>query len=285
MTFLRSIFLITLKMNFLKSKRKVSLVLGGGGARGLVHIGIIRVLEEKGYEIDEIVGCSIGALIGAAHVEGKLSLLEDWMKTLTKRHVFKLLDFSNPIYGILKGEKIFEALKHIFPDKNIEDMRIPFRAIATDLKSESEIVFEKGSLYEAIRASIAIPAIFTSIQTDELNLVDGGVINPLPINFVRNRKRNLVIAINLDGKPDSNYGPLSIDNIKNSISILQEAFLVMRRRLSKLSIDLYKPDIVINVPHNIAGLWDYPKSSFLIEKGVELANQNIPDIEKRKKQK
>jgi len=271
-------------MNFLKSKRKVSLVLGGGGARGIVHIGIIRVLEEKGYQIEEVVGCSIGALIGAAYVEGKLSPLEDWMKTLTKRQVFKLLDFSNPFYGILKGEKIFETLKHIFPDKPIEDMKIPFRAIATDLRSENEIIFEKGSIYEAIRASIAIPAVFTSIQIDGQNLVDGGVINPLPINFVKDGKRNLVIAVNLDGKPDANYGSLTIGNSKNSISILQEAFFVMRRRLAQLSIDLYKPDIVINVPHNIASLWAYSNSPFLIEKGIELANQNIPNIRKKNRQ-
>lgn len=282
MTFLQSNFLITLKMNFLKSKRKVSLVLGGGGARGLVHIGIIRTLEEKGYQIEEVVGCSIGALIGAAYVEGKLSPLEDWMKTLTKRQVFKLLDFSNPLYGFLKGEKIFETLKDIFPDNNIEDMRIPFRAIATDLRSEMEIVFEKGSIYEAIRASIAIPAVFTSIQTDNLNLVDGGVINPLPINFVRHSRRNIVIAINLDGKPDLKFGPLPIENNKYSISLLQEAFFVMRRRLAQLSIDLYKPDIVINVPHNIASIWDYANSTFLIEKGIELGNQNIPDIAVKK---
>lgn len=274
---------LPLNMNFLKSKRKVSLVLGSGGARGLVQIGIIRCLEEKGYEIDEIVGCSIGSLIGAAYVEGKLTELEDWMRSFTKRSVFKLMDFTNPKFGLLKGVRVFESLKEIFPDRDIEDMRIPFRAIATDLKNEREMIFDKGSVYQAIRASIAIPGVFTSIESDEWNLVDGGVINPLPINYVKRKRRNIVIAVNLDGKPDAKYGPLPFESKMNSIGLLQEAYLMMRRRLSKLSVELYKPDYLIDIPHNIGGIWDYDKASFLIEKGVEYTNKNIPNISTKKK--
>ncbi|WP_180269125.1 patatin-like phospholipase family protein [Sphingobacterium sp. 1.A.5] len=270
-------------MNFLKSKRKVSLVLGSGGARGLVQIGVIRSLEEKGYEIDEVVGCSIGSLIGAAYVEGKLVALEDWMRAITRRQVFKLMDFTNPKFGLLKGERVFESLKDIFPDKNIEDMNIPFRAIATDMVSEKEVVFEKGSVYKAIRASIAIPAVFTSIESEDWNLVDGGVINPLPINYVRRKRRNIVVAVNLDGKPDAEFGPYAGAKGLNAISMLQESYFMMRRRLSQLSVELYKPDYVINVPHNIAGLWDYDKASFMIDMGKQLTEKIVPDGPIKKK--
>ncbi|WP_313190484.1 patatin-like phospholipase family protein [Sphingobacterium sp.] len=271
-------------MNFLKSKRKVSLVLGSGGARGLVQIGVIRSLEEKGYEIDEVVGCSIGSLIGAAYVEGKMGKLEEWMRSITRRQVFKLMDFTNPKFGLLKGERVFESLKDIFPDKNIEDMDIPFRAIATDMVSEKEVVFDKGSVYKAIRASIAIPAVFTSIESEDWNLVDGGVINPLPINYVRRKRRNIIIAVNLDGKPDAEYGPYNGAKGLNAISMLQESYFMMRRRLSQLSVELYKPDYVINIPHNIAGIWDYDKASFMIEKGKELTDRVVPDVPIKKKE-
>ncbi|WP_185217218.1 MULTISPECIES: patatin-like phospholipase family protein [Sphingobacterium] len=271
-------------MNFLKSKRKVSLVLGSGGARGLVQIGVIRSLEEKGYEIDEVVGCSIGSLIGAAYVEGKMGKLEEWMRSITRRQVFKLMDFTNPKFGLLKGERVFESLKEIFPDKNIEDMDIPFRAIATDMVSEKEVVFDKGSVYKAIRASIAIPAVFTSIESEDWNLVDGGVINPLPINYVRRKRRNIIIAVNLDGKPDAEYGPYNGAKGLNAISMLQESYFMMRRRLSQLSVELYKPDYVINIPHNIAGIWDYDKASFMIEKGKELTDKVVPDVPIKKKE-
>ncbi len=281
--FKASKFVLPLNMNFLKSKRKVSLVLGSGGARGLVQIGVIRQLEAMGYEIDEVVGCSIGSLIGAAYVEGKLTELEDWMRVLTKRQVFRLMDFTNPKFGLLKGVRVFESLKEIFPDKDIEDMRIPFRAIATDLKNEREMIFDKGSVYQAIRASIAIPGVFTSIESDEWNLVDGGVLNPLPINYVKRKRRNIIIAVNLDGKPDAKYGPLPFESKMNSIGLLQEAYLMMRRRLSKLSVELYKPDYLIDIPHNIGGIWDYDKASFLIEKGTEYTKKLIPEIPVKKK--
>jgi len=270
-------------MNILKSKRKVSLVLGSGGARGLVQIGVIRSLEEKGYEIDEVVGCSIGALIGAAYVEGRLQQLEDWMMSINRSMIFKLLDFTNPRFGLLKGERVFESLKDIFPEINIEDMDIPFRAIATDIKNEKEVVFEKGSVYKAIRASIAIPAVFTSVLSDDISLVDGGVVNPLPINFVKRKRRNIVVAVNLDGKPNPRYGPIAFDKPVNSIGMLQEAYFVMRRKLAALSIELYKPDYVINIPHNIAGLWDYDKATQLIEHGKMLTNKVVPDSAYRKK--
>lgn len=249
-------------------KQKVTLVLGSGGARGLTQIGVINYLLNHDYEIDEIVGCSIGSLIGAAFAKGKLEELSTWMTQLTKMEVFRLMDFSNPRYGILKGTRVLNTLQSVFPDDKIENLPITFTAVATDLVHDEEILFSTGSIYEAIRASIAIPAIFQGIQKDNRLLVDGGVLNPLPTNLVKH-KNNIIIAINLDGAPIRKDNP-AIANM-NSVEILQESYRVMRRRLTKLSLSLHPADYVINIPHDVSGIWDFYESSKLIQIGYEWA--------------
>lgn len=271
-------------MNFLKSRKKVSLVLGGGGARGLAHIGVIRALAAKGYIIDEIVGCSIGALVGAAYAQGKLEELEVWMKSITRMQMLKLMDFGGISQGLLKGAKVLESLKEVFDDLPIEELPIRYLAVATDLKTESEVVFRSGNVYSAIRASIAIPAVFTGVDMKDKYLVDGGVLNPLPINYVSKRRRNLVVAVNLDGMPMAEYGPLTGDRKLAPVTVLQEAYYAMRRRLSQLSIALYQPDYVVDIPHNISGMWDYHRASFLVEKGYVYADNILPNVHKKRRQ-
>ncbi|MBE8720300.1 patatin-like phospholipase family protein [Sphingobacterium pedocola] len=255
-------------------KQKISLVLGSGGARGITQIGVIKLLEERQLEIDEIVGCSIGSLVGAAYAGGKVALLGEWMSKLTKRDVFRLLDFSDPRYGLFKGMRILETLHSIFGDVNIEDLPIKYTAVATDLRNNREVLMRDGSIYHAIRASIAIPAVFTGIDSDDRYLVDGGVLNPLPVNHVQN-KENIIIVVNLDGKPNA---PLTKTVKKlNAVALLQESYYAMRRRLSEMSLELYKPDYVIHIPHNMAGIWDFGHAAELIEKGYALAADAIPN--------
>src|SRR5690606_23200494 len=177
-------------MSFKKRKR-VSLVLGGGGARGFAHIGVIQYLEEQGYEVDEIVGCAIGALVGGSYASKRLHELGEGMETLTRGQVFKLMAFSDARYRLLKGERVLNNLHEVFEDINIEDLPLTYTAIATDMENEQEMVFRKGSIYAAIRASIAIPGVFTAVAAENSFLVDGGVLNPLPLNYV-SKKRNLV---------------------------------------------------------------------------------------------
>lgn len=254
-------------------RKKVSLVLGSGGARGIAHLGVIKWLIEHDFEINEVVGCSIGSLIGAAFAEGKHTELGEWLSKLTKREVFRLMDFSDPRFGFLKGQKVLSTLQEVFEDLPIENMKIKYTAVATDLTNEEDVVFRSGSVYNAIRASIAIPGVFKSVITTEGRfLVDGGVLNPLPINYVRFRE-NLIIAVNLDGDREL-LTPIAYDKL-NAVSILQESYLAMRRRLTQLSISLYKPDYVINVPHNISGIWDFDRSQYLIEKGYEFAEAKL----------
>ncbi|KGE13197.1 patatin-like phospholipase family protein [Sphingobacterium deserti] len=250
-------------------EKKVSLVLGSGGARGITQIGVIQYLVERGYVIDEIVGCSIGALVGAAYASNRVVELGDWMKTLTKAQVFRLLDFSNPRFGLLKGQRIIDKLHTVFEDVNIEDLPFKYTAVATDLDREEEVLFTAGSIYTAIRASIAIPGIFTGVAYDDRFLVDGGVLNPLPLNHVT-KKGNIVIAVNLDGLPTKATGFVAK---LNPVALLQESYFAMRRRLSTLTLAYYKPDFTITIPHDSAGIWDFHRAMELIEMGYNLADE------------
>lgn len=254
-------------MQIVDDHKKVSLVLGSGGARGITQIGVIQCLVEKGYVIDEVVGCSIGALVGASYACNRVQELGDWMKTLTKAQVFRLMDFSNPRYGLLKGARVLETLHDVFEDVDIEDLPFKYTAVAADLEREEEVLFESGSIYAAIRASIAIPGVFTGVAYGDRFLVDGGVLNPLPINHVT-RKDNIVIAVNLDGVPIKPEGMVAK---LNSVALLQESFYAMRRRLSTMSLERYQPDHTITVPHNAAGIWDFHRSVELIDMGYGLA--------------
>lgn len=260
-------------------KKKVSLVLGSGGARGITQLGVIKWLTDHDFDVNEVVGCSIGSLVGAAFAESRHVELAEWMSRLTRREVFRLMDFSDPRYGILKGQRVLSTLQDVFEDLPIEEMKMKYTAVATDLTNEEDVVFRAGSVYNAIRASIAIPGVFKSVvTTDGRFLVDGGVLNPLPINYVQYRE-NLIIAVNLDGNREL-MSPIAYDKL-NAISLLQESYLAMRRKLTQLSIELYKPNYVINVPHNISGIWDFNRSKFLIEKGYEYAEANLGHLLKK----
>lgn len=248
-------------------KRKVSLVLGSGGARGLTQIGVIRYIQEMGYEVDEVIGCSIGALIGAAFACGRASELGDWMNKLTKAEVFRLMDFTNSRSGFLKGTRVLKTLQEVFEDVNIEDLPLRYRAIATDLRTEQEVCFESGSIYQAIRASIAVPGVFTGVELEDRFLVDGGVLNPVPVNYVAH-KENIIVAVNLEALTEQSIH--SISNFR-SVSLLQESYYAMRRKLTALYFELYAPDYVIDVPVDFAGMWEFHKSAELIEKGYDLA--------------
>lgn len=261
-----------MREHILKKQKKVSLVLGGGGARGIAHIGVIQWLEEQGYEIDEVVGCSIGALVGGAYASNRLHELGEWMKTLTRAQVFKLMDFSNPRYGLLKGERVLNTLHEVFEDVNIEDLPLAYTAVATDLENEQEVVFREGSIYTAIRASIAIPGIFTGIPVENRFLVDGGVLNPLPLNHVL-RKGNLTIAVNLDGTPIKDK--TTVPSHFTARALLLESYYAMRRRLSTLMLELHEPDYTVCVPHNAAEIWEFHRSAELIDVGYDLARTMI----------
>lgn len=180
--------------------RTVALVLGSGGARGYAHIGAIEVLLERGYEIVAIAGCSMGALIGGIYATGRLQDYKDWVTGLGQFDVLKLLDISLSSPGAIRGEKIFSIVNDLIGDVRIEDLSLSYTAVATDLLAHKEIWFQEGPLHQAIRASVAIPSLLTPVLLGGRVLVDGGVLNPLPIIPTIASHANLIIAVNLSGE-------------------------------------------------------------------------------------
>jgi NTE family protein len=180
--------------------RDIALVLGAGGARGLAHIGAIEVLEARGYRIVAIAGSSMGALVGGIHAAGKLAAYRDWILTLQRSQVLRLLDFAFGFPGLIKGERIIGALREMVGDHQIEDLPIRYTAVATDLATQREVWLNRGSLFDAIRASIAIPMVFTPHAVAGRELVDGGLLAPVPIAATRQTPADLVVAIDVNAR-------------------------------------------------------------------------------------
>lgn len=178
-------------------KKRVALVLGSGGARGYAHIGVIEELEARGYEIIGVAGCSMGALVGGIYAAGKLKAYKKWVTQLNYLDLFKLIDFTWSPLGAIKGEKIMRSLARLIGDVKIEDLPIPFTSVATDLLNQKEVWFQEGSLEQAIRASIAVPGVITPVEFAGRTLVDGGLLNPLPLNQAAAWHADFIVAVNV----------------------------------------------------------------------------------------
>jgi NTE family protein len=179
---------------------KIGLALGGGSARGWAHIGVIRELHAMGIEPDIISGTSIGSLVGGAYVSDQLDTLEEWVVNLNKSQIVKLLDISMLTGGgFVEGKRLFDNLKKHIGDTPIEKLPKPYGAVACNLGTGQEIWFQKGSLLEAIRASVALPGLFTPVKRDHTWLVDGGLVNPVPVSLCRAMGAERIIAVNLNG--------------------------------------------------------------------------------------
>lgn len=172
----------------------IGVALGSGSARGWSHIGVLRALNEAGIEPDIVCGSSIGALVGAAYVDGDLDRLEEWTRSLTMQTVIGFLDFSLGS-GLIKGEKLIEFFRSHFVDRDITELPLPFGAVATDLQSGREIWLREGPVSDAVRASIALPGLFTPYRYQEKWLVDGGLVNPVPVSLCRAMGADWVIAV------------------------------------------------------------------------------------------
>lgn len=278
-------------------KKNVALVLGSGGARGVAHIGVINEIVKQGYNITSISGTSMGALVGGMYATGNLKTFEDWMCSLGKLDVFNLVDFTVSMNGLIKGNKILKEMKGMVPDRDIESLPIPFVAVATDIINGKEVVLNKGSLYDAIRASISIPTVFTPFNYNGLKLVDGGVLNPIPINRIKRHKDDILIVVNLNSnkeylvvnskddnievdKKHNKYISKIQDAIKNITpknkadkvgyyNLLNKTTSIMVQKVSELTLEKYKPDILIEMPRDAFGTYEFYKSKEIIELGVD----------------
>ena len=178
--------------------KNVALILSSGGPRGFAYIGAIEELEARGYRITSIAGTSIGSLIGGMYAVGKLSEVRDFLFSLNGWKVFGLMDLSISTNHLVKGDKVIEALREIVPEVNIEDLKIPYKAVATDLYTGEEIIFDKGSLFQAIRASISIPSLFRPVKYGLRTLIDGGIANTMPLNRVDRTEGDITVAFNVN---------------------------------------------------------------------------------------
>jgi NTE family protein len=181
----------------MKRKPRIGLALGGGSARGWAHIGVIRALEEVGIKPDLVCGTSMGALVGAVYANGDLEWLEEWVTHLTWRTVVRMLDLRL-LGGILGGTKLIDFLGARFGDKTITQLTLPFAAVATELESGREVWLQDGLVTSAVRASIAIPGIFTPVEQHGVWLADGGLSNPVPVSLARAMRADIVIAVDLN---------------------------------------------------------------------------------------
>ena len=286
--------------------KDIALVLSSGGARGLAHIGVIEELEAHGYHISSIAGCSMGALIGGVYAAGKLTEFREWMKTVDRKKMLELTDFSLSLNHFVKGKRIIEAIMEFVPDMPIENLPIPYSAVATDLKDGREVVFSKGSLFEAIRASISLPSFYEPVQRDGMILIDGGVINPIPLNRVSRKTGDILVGADVSGhdyksqweemhrltewqKKDKSLkarilDKLIPDNLEfNYYTLLSRASSMMIRQNSILMTKLMNPDMLIDIQMSRYGGFDYDKSEKIIAIGRQKTAAAISKYEQNAK--
>ena len=293
-------------MEFVAMKKKIALVLSGGGARGLAHIGAIETLESHGYEITSIAGCSMGALIGGMYAAGKLPEVKDWVLALDRRKVLSLVDFSLSLTHLVKGDRVMEALKEIVPDVNIEDLPIPYTAVATDWNSGKEVIFDHGSLYDAIRASISIPLFLNPVRREDMLLVDGGLVNSLPLNRVVRHSGDLLFGINVsthdyqgellmqqfvERKLLSKSMPAAVMNriMKhfeginiNYVTLLMRTIAIMLEQNTRQQILISRPDLVVQVPMKRYGVFDFDKAAAILQIGKHKTSRALRRFEHMK---
>lgn len=290
--------------------KTVSLVLGSGGARGLAHIGVIHWLEENNYEIRSIVGCSIGAVIGGIYAAGKLDVYEQWVRSITKVDIVTLLDLSWEKSGLVRGDKLINTLIKLVGAQLIEDLPVAYTAVATDIRSQKEIWIKSGSLFDAMRASFAIPLLFTPFKYKGGDLVDGGVLNPVPIAPTFGDETDMTIAVNLGGSAQNPEEPSALsaaqaspssplrEKINRFINQLQEsvtsrgggdwgaydiaiqAFEAMQSTIARQKLAAYPPDIVIEIARNACRTLEFDRASEMIELGHKKASEYLEPIRK-----
>lgn len=280
-------------------RRRVSLVLGSGGARGHAHLGVIEAIEEKGMEIRNLAGTSMGAVIGGIHAAGALDTYREWAYRLEFGDVVKLLDFSFR-GAVFKGERVFDVLGELIGHRLIEQLGTGFVAVATDIDSQREIWLNSGSLFTAIRASSAVPGVFSPVTVEGRTLVDGGLVNPIPIAPTLNDDTDLTIAVNLNATSghhlrhpprrrverspeDKDYrnritrfvGELFSNNggsdeaTPGAARLMVRSIDVMQGAIARLKLAAYTPDVVVEVPRDSAGFFEFNRAEELAELGYE----------------
>lgn len=282
---------------------KVGLALGSGAARGWAHIGVIRALEEAGYKPDIIAGCSIGAFVGAACASGDLDMLEAWVGKLTWQDVLKLLDPSWA-GGLIKGEKLIDFFRQHFLDHDFSALAIPFACVATDLANGREVWLKEGSVAEAVRASIAMPGLFTPVERGDRLLVDGALVNPVPVSLCRSMGADVVIAVDLGTdltgralrreelvaetandrswlqrlRDSIDLGPSS-SSAPSMMAVMSSSINIMQSRIARSRLAGEPADVLLTPMLSSLGLMDYHRGNEAIAEGRAAVERMLPALE------
>jgi NTE family protein len=293
------------------ARKTVSLVLGSGGARGLAHIGVIECLEARGYEIRAIAGTSMGAVIGGIYAAGELATYTRWVTALSKADVVRLFDFSFSRGGLVKGDRIIGVLKELIVDRNIEDLPISFTAVATDVREQKEVWLNRGSLFDAIRASISIPTFFTPFPYHGRLLLDGGLVNPVPVAPTLNDHTDVTVVVmtGARSRPDLDTAPARrpvpfpeysrriaqfIDRLPwrpevaepveggpeamGLVDVILRSTETMQNTIARLKMAAYSPDVVVKIPRNACGFLEFYRAQEMIDLGRREAERVLPDL-------
>lgn len=272
--------------------KDIALVLGSGGARGIAQIAAIEELTNAGYNITSIAGSSIGSLIGAMYAGGQLNGFKEWITKLNYWDVFRLMDFSITSKGFIKGEKVFKQIDPFLPNGKIEDLPIPFVAVAADIVNKKTIVFKEGNIREAVRASISIPTVLKPFEKDGTYFLDGGIVNPLPVDLVKRNGDDLLVVVDLNAQTHpikvkiSKSQQSKLDELANKFlkwtsqesdpkddlgvfDMLNEAFDLTQDMLTEKILEKDKPNIHIEISRKACGVMDFHKAGELLEVGKE----------------
>ncbi len=293
------------------TKPRISLALSGGGARGLAHIGVIEELEDQGYTISSIAGTSMGALVGGVYAAGAMPAFKEWMLTLDKIKMLRLVDFSFSTQGLIKGDRVFNKMRDYLSQVNIEDLDIPFCAVAVDIVNKQEVVFSSGDIYKAIRASVSIPSVFTPVKREKALLVDGGVLNNIPVNHVKRIRGDMLAAVDVNAsippvKPEvseevnaerqgiyqekmkqlqkhlKNILPANSRHNMGYFELMTETISLMTNTISGLILEKFPPDLLISISRQSAGTFDFYRAEELIEIGHIVTRQALENLNDKK---
>jgi NTE family protein len=275
---------------------RVGLALGAGGAKGLAYIGAIEELRARDVDIVAIAGSSMGALIGGVYAAGKLDVYREWVSALAKFDVLRLVDWTLSGGGLIKGERIIGVLRELIGDTNIEDLPLSYTAVATDIDRQREVWLSRGPLFDAIRASIAIPTVFRPHLHNGRRLVDGALLNPGPVTPLLRESCDYVIAVSVDGQAEMQQPERDVDSSEDeksgyrqriaefvgrlvphggddkprepgALALLMQAMDLMQSNLAHLRLAAYQPDLLIQLPRNISTAYEFYRARELIELG------------------
>jgi NTE family protein len=277
------------------ARPRIALALGSGGAKGLAHIGAIEALEAAGFAIVAIAGSSMGALVGGIYGAGRLGVYRDWVTSLAKMDVLRLVDWTLSGPGLIKGERIIGALRELVGEVDIEQLAIPFTAVATDIERQREVWISSGPLFEAIRASIAIPTLFHPQILHGRRLVDGGLLNPVPVTPLLRERFDYLVVVSLDGPAEAApalpeappRGPYRqkiaalVEQLLGRgaepvaprepgwMELMGQALDLMQANLAHLRLAAYRSDLMIEVPRNACATYEFYRAGEMITLGRE----------------